>query len=224
VDQNPSCVLFDLDNTLTDRAASIRQFSWLFLRDFRHALNESITLEDVHQVIEQGDGGGYRPKETMFQEIQTNLSWRDCPTQIEIADYWYRVSAQSMQLRPDVHSTLVELQRRGLRLGIITNGKTAVQNATIDATNLRDYFSVIIISEASGFRKPDPQIFHLALSALNTRPENAIYVGDHPQSDVEGALNAGLQAVWFADVHPWPQDLLRPQYQITHIAQLLDLL
>ncbi|MBA3869558.1 MAG: HAD family hydrolase [Anaerolineae bacterium] len=219
-----SCVVFDLDNTLTDRSASIRQFAWLFYRDFRHALDESITLEAVHQVIEQGDGGGYRPKETMFLEIQTHMQWIKTPTIEIISDYWYRMSAQSMQLRPDVHATLKELLHRDLRLGIITNGKTDVQNATIDATYLREYFSIVVISEASGFRKPDPQIFNLALSVLNVAPQNAVYIGDHPQSDVEGARNAGLEAIWFAGVHPWPETLPPPQHQITQMAQLLELL
>jgi putative hydrolase of the HAD superfamily len=223
VDQTVSCILFDLDNTLTDRPASIRQFSQQFFADFRHKLHEYITFDNVHNVMQIGDGGGYRPKEVMFQEIQKDLQWIEPPTLETIAEYWYRLSPKLMCLRPDVHETLGELQRRGLRLGIITNGKTAVQNATIDAINLRDYFSSIIISEASGFRKPDPQIFQLALSALNTAPENAIYVGDHPHSDVEGARNAGLQAVWFAGVHPCSEDLPPPQYQITRIAQLLSM-
>ncbi len=219
-----SCILFDLDNTLTDRAASIRQFSRQFFEDFHHTLHEQVRFEVVHHVLRVGDGGGYRPKEVMFKEIQTNLEWIEAPSLETIADYWYRVSAQSMQLRPAVHETLEELQRRGFTLGMITNGKTDVQNATIDATNLRKYFLVIIISEASGFRKPDPRIFHLALSSLKILPEHGVYIGDHPQSDVEGARIAGLQAIWFAGVHAWPEGLQPPSHQITHIAQLLDLI
>ncbi len=224
MDQKVSCILFDLDNTLTDRAASIRQFSVQFFADFRHKLREHATLDNIHNVMQIGDGGGYRPKEIMFEEIQSNLQWIEAPSLESIAEYWYRVSPQSMQLRPDIHETFDQLQRRGLHLGIITNGKTDVQNATIDATNLRQYFSNIIISEASGFRKPDPQIFRLALSALDTAPEDAVYVGDHPQSDVEGARNAGLKAVWFAGVHPWPEGLEPPSHQITHITHLLALI
>jgi len=216
--------LFDLANTLTDRAASIRQFSWHFFEDFRSHLHEAVTFDEVHKVMQVGDGGGYRPKEMMFQEILTNLQWDKVPAIETITDYWYRVSARSMQLRPDVHQTLGALQQRGLSLGMITNGKTNVQNATIDATNLREYFSVIIISEACGFRKPDPQIFHLALSALQTSPEQAVYIGDHPQSDIEGARNAGLYTVWFAGVHAWSEALLPPKYQITQLSQLLDVL
>ena len=129
-----------------------------------------------------------------------------------------------MQLRPDVPQTLAALRARGLALGIITNGKTAVQNATIDAVGLREYFSAIVISEACGFRKPDPQIFQQALSALSQSSVQAVYVGDHPQSDVEGARAAGLHAVWFAGVHTWPDALKSPEYQITEIPQLLTIL
>lgn len=219
-----SCALFDLDNTLTDRVSTIRQFSARFSEDFRRDLHEEVTFDDVHRVMDVGDGGGYRPKEVMFQEIQANLHWTEIPTINAISEYWYRVSAQCMQLRLGVHETLKELQRRDYQLGIITNGKTDVQSATIDAVNIKPYFSTIVISEASGFRKPDSRIFHLALSQLHVRPENAVYVGDHPLADVQGARDAGLQAIWFAGMHPWPQALTPPQHQITQIPQLLYLL
>jgi putative hydrolase of the HAD superfamily len=219
-----SCVLFDLDNTLTDRAASIGQFAQCFFTDFRSALHEGITLDVVRQVMLISDSGGYRPKETMFAEVQSVLHWRTTPDIPTIADYWYRQSPLCMQVRPGIEATLDALQQRGYRLGIVTNGKTVVQNATLDAIDLRHYFGPVIISEAAGVRKPDPRIFHLALSRLQTRPHNAVFVGDHPQADVDGARNAGLHAVWFAASFDWPADLTPPEHCISEMPQLLPLL
>ena len=224
MDRKLSCALFDLDNTLTDRSASIIRFAQRFFEDFHHILREGVTFGDVLKVIQIGDGGGYRPKEMMFQEIQTHMRWIVSPSIETISEYWYRVSPQSMQLRLGVQQVLEKLHHKGFHLGIVTNGKTDVQNATIDAIHIRKYFTTVVISEECGFRKPEPQIFYLALSTLNVAPENAVYIGDYPQADIEGARNAGLQAVWFAGVHPWPEDLTPPQYQLTEMTQLLDII
>ncbi|MBC8098724.1 MAG: HAD hydrolase-like protein, partial [Armatimonadetes bacterium] len=138
-----TAVIFDLDNTLTDRAESIRHFSRQFFQDFKDMLHELVSFDEVQRVINIGDGSGYRPKAMLFQEIQTELRWVDMPTLATISDYWYRVSAQRMVLRSGVQMTLEALQQRGYTLGMITNGQTNVQNATIDATKLRAYFSNI---------------------------------------------------------------------------------
>src|SRR5689334_21586234 len=123
-----SCILFDLDNTLTDRAESIRIFSQRFQADFRDSLHRSVSLDVIHQVIQHGDGGGYRPKESMFDEIQRDLRWERMPDFEEIQNYWYAISPDCMRLRTETHAALGELRQRGYKLGIITNGKTDVLN------------------------------------------------------------------------------------------------
>jgi ribonucleotide monophosphatase NagD (HAD superfamily) len=42
--------------------------------------------------------------------------------------------------------------------------------------------------------KPAPKFFHAAVEALGCRPAEALMIGDDALADVEGALNAGLQA------------------------------
>ncbi|MEM6530904.1 MAG: hypothetical protein AAF653_21585, partial [Chloroflexota bacterium] len=92
-------VIFDLDNTLTDRTASIHRFSEQFYEDFCSDMDQNVTFSEVHRVISLGDGGGYRPKETMFLELQRDISWLTRPEISAIREYWYRVSAECMQLR-----------------------------------------------------------------------------------------------------------------------------
>jgi putative hydrolase of the HAD superfamily len=219
-----TAVLFDLDNTLTDRPASMHRFAQHFHAEFAEALHPDVTYDQVHAVIDEGDGGGYRPKEAMFQEICTELRWVIEPSPPKVAEYWYRVSPGCMELRAGVVSTLKQLQTSGRKIGMITNGKTNVQNATIDAIGVRAYFDTILVSETVGLRKPDARIFELALKHLDVPPREAVYVGDHPTSDVQGARNAGMRAIWFAGVHDWDESLPEPEYQIHQIAQLLDVL
>jgi putative hydrolase of the HAD superfamily len=216
-------ILFDLDNTLTDRTGSIRVFAQRFLDDFRHALSPETTGEAVYQVILTGDGGGYRPKVELFEQVIRDLSWITPPQFTEISDYWYAVSPLCMQLRSGVLTTLSRLQTNGYRLGMITNGQTTVQNATIDAVGIRGYFQTILVSETVGLRKPDPRIFHLALSHLATTPAEAVYVGDHPVSDIQGAHDAGLHTIWLSDGQPWQLKHPQPDRQIHSFTEFLDI-
>ena len=64
---------------------------------------------------------------------------------------------------------------------------------------IKDYFNTILVSEAEQTRKPQTKIFHTALSRLKVKPENSVYIGDNLQTDIVGAKNAGLKAIWKRD-------------------------
>jgi putative hydrolase of the HAD superfamily len=204
---NPNAILFDLDNTLTDRKLSLTHFAHRFLSQFRSDLHP-IEFEQVEVAIQYGDQLGYKPKPQMFEELVRDLSWSTRPTLETIRDFWYAESPACMQVREDAYRVLETLKRQGTSLGLITNGFTVVQNATIDAIEIRDYFDVTIISEEIGLRKPDPAIFHKAVAVLGVEPEQAWYVGDHPESDMLGASQAGLTGIWLrSGGHKWPAQL-----------------
>ena len=60
---------------------------------------------------------------------------------------------------------------------------------------IRDYFDFAVISGLTGYEKPEPEIFHAALSAAAVPPEEAIHVGDSLRDDVAGAQAVGIRAV-----------------------------
>ena len=53
----------------------------------------------------------------------------------------------------------------------------------------------MFISSSAGFAKPDAGIFHLALERHRIAPDEVLHVGDSPETDVEGALRAGVRPV-----------------------------
>jgi len=68
---------------------------------------------------------------------------------------------------------------------------------------LEHSFDAILVSEEEGVRKPDAEIFRRALARCGVDAREALFVGDHPVADVEGAHRAGLLAVW-KHVPYWP--------------------
>ena len=86
--QQPQAILFDLDNTLTDRRASVNLFARQFYIDFRsrHQMTRS---DDMLPIIQNADGGGYRPLDDRWRGLQKWIPWKDKPTTDELRDYWY---------------------------------------------------------------------------------------------------------------------------------------
>ncbi|MDY6794279.1 MAG: HAD-IA family hydrolase [Actinomycetota bacterium] len=94
----------------------------------------------------------------------------------------------------DVVETLDELKRRGMRLGLISNFEDWLDDL-LDRLGLKSYFEVVVISGREGFEKPHPVIFEIALERGRVDSNLALHVGDSPISDLEGALNVGMQAL-----------------------------
>jgi putative hydrolase of the HAD superfamily len=97
---------------------------------------------------------------------------------------------------PEVLGTLGWLRDRGVKLGIITNGTTVMQESKIETLGLAPLMDTVLISERERLRKPDRAIFERALSRLGVDAAASWFVGDHPDADIRGAHEAGLTAVW----------------------------
>ena len=122
-------------------------------------------------------------------------------------------------------ANLLNTLRGKMKLGIITNGFTELQQVRLERTGFRDHFDVLIISEQVGVAKPHPEIFEYALSAMgHPSRERVLMVGDNPDSDILGGLNAGLHTCWVnADNKPEPTDI-KPHYQVSSLSELESLL
>ncbi len=83
------------------------------------------------------------------------------------------------------------------KLHIITNGFEEIQHSKMQNSQIADFFDTVTTSEEAGVKKPHLQIFNMALQKANATPENSIMIGDSYEADIEGAKNAGLQAVFF---------------------------
>jgi putative hydrolase of the HAD superfamily len=95
------------------------------------------------------------------------------------------------------------LQRRGVRLGIVSNadGTIEEQLRRSEICQVGEGLGVpvlaIIDSHVVGVEKPAAEIFRHALEPLSVEPERAVYVGDTVRYDVRGARAAGLTPVHF---------------------------
>jgi putative hydrolase of the HAD superfamily len=97
------------------------------------------------------------------------------------------------ELRPQVKETLESLRQRGYKLGVISNTASlySVFNV-LEQYEIRNYFSDVTLSSITGYRKPNPAIFQIALRQMQALPEQCVYVGDTVSRDVIGSKRAGF--------------------------------
>ncbi|NWL90367.1 haloacid dehalogenase [Paenibacillus sp. 79R4] len=108
-----------------------------------------------------------------------------------------------------------------VKLLLLTNGCPALQQEKLDGVpELSGYFDKIIISGSFGKGKPDSTIFRHALEQLGTEPEETLMVGDKLTTDIRGALSVGIKAVWINRDEKTRNDEIVPNYEISHLSQL----
>ncbi|MGC4047036.1 MAG: HAD family hydrolase [Armatimonas sp.] len=95
-----------------------------------------------------------------------------------------------MYVFPEVHEVLAALKPDFI-LGVITNGPGPMQREKLERFSLMPYFSVIGVDTEVGFTKPDKGIFEWAAAQAELKPEELLFVGNDPDSDIAGARNAG---------------------------------
>ena len=121
--------------------------------------------------------------------------------------------------------SLLNALKGKIKLGIITNGFTDLQQIRLERTGLTGHFDLLVISEQVGIAKPHLGIFEHAFSLMgNPAREQVLMVGDNPDSDILGGINAGLDTCWLnVDNKPAPEGI-KPLYQISSLTELENML
>ena len=93
---------------------------------------------------------------------------------------------------------LLERLEKEYFLCLITNGIANIQRERIRRTDTARFFRKIFISQEIGYAKPDKRFFDYVLTSLGTDKESCIVIGDSLTSDIQGALNAGIESVYIS--------------------------
>lgn len=138
-----------------------------------------------------------------------------------LASEYVRISPYKTNLFPGAIEVLSYLKQK-YSLHIITNGFREVQHIKIRESGLKEFFSHIHISEEVGFKKPEPEIFHLAVSTARATHAECIMIGDNFETDITGAQKAGIDCIYFSPELPAASVAKLPV--ISHLNELKRLL
>lgn len=109
--------------------------------------------------------------------------------------FWGTITG-NLALRDGARASLKSLKSMGLRMAVVSNHHNP-ESLTEHLSSLRisTYFSHILASSQMRYRKPDPRILRKSLSMLKSSRHEAVFVGDSPEFDVEGAKRAGTRSI-----------------------------
>ncbi len=186
-------VLFDLDDTLLDREASVVYFIEQQYERLRHLFGGVPRDKYIQRFVALDDHGSVS-KDIVYQQIELEFGLNGVWQEL-LADFRSHFDDYCLNL-PGLEQMLVTLQTQNRRLGIITNGPSPFQEQKIEAMGIASYFSTILVSSAEGVRKPEAEIFRRALTRLGVEPHEAIFVGDNPEADIAGAQAFGMKTIW----------------------------
>jgi putative hydrolase of the HAD superfamily len=131
-------------------------------------------------------------------------------------DFMHRTSSKP-HLFPYSKEILDYLKKK-YRVHLITNGFNESQAKKMNSSGLNGYFELIVTSETTGLKKPDPRIFYYALEQLHADAANCLMIGDNPNSDILGAQRASIDQVYFNP--EGKQTAIPATYEIRHLQEL----
>jgi FMN phosphatase YigB (HAD superfamily) len=102
----------------------------------------------------------------------------------------------TLELRPYAKQ-LLKKASENFKVGLVSNFTYAPAiYASLRKLGINGFLSAVVISEGVGWRKPHKTIFTQALRMLHVKPEEAVFVGDSPKEDIEGAKSVGMRTVF----------------------------
>jgi HAD superfamily hydrolase (TIGR01549 family) len=213
----PPVALFDLDNTLVDRAATYRRWAQAF------ATERSLGEDSVEWMCE-ADDDGFRPRPELFAAVVERFGLKEGVGDL-VGDYWSRYLAA---YRPDpaVKDALKRLRGAGWRTGIVTNGPST-QHEKVARAELTDLVDACCVSGEIGVDKPDPRIFMEALRRCGHEAGGGPrpwMVGDAPVPDIGGGKELGLGTIWVHRGRTWELPEYRPEVEVASVPEAVEIM
>ncbi len=111
--------------------------------------------------------------------------------------YW-KTYAGASPLFYDTISTIQRLKKAGFRLGMVSDsdGTPGMKIKRIrQQPFLKSLEAIVVAGEDTQSVKPSRRPFTLIAERLGLRPKNCVYIGDNPNTDIEGAKGVGMMMI-----------------------------
>lgn len=225
-----SLVFFDADDTLFDFTksqeiafrSSVSRFEISYHTDSLFSEYKKSNKE-LWNKLEQGTISLEELRVLRFKKIFEAHKINQDP--IIFSDYYIHKISECTHLLPYAVQICQYIKSQNIKIGLITNGYTETQKNRVKQSELFPYIDSITISEEIGFRKPQPQIFEIALNKHNgIKKEEVLMVGDNLNADIYGANQFGFDSCWFHRSGGTPKLDINPKYIITELIQLKKIL
>lgn len=197
-------VFFDVDDTLYNQRDTFqRAYDELFGNRFELEIEKLFLARQRRsdEVFEASQIGAITMEEMYIYRVQKafeDIGFFVTPEESLKFQELYVKNQQNLSMPQVTRELLDTLKRKGIALGVITNGPFEHQWKKVNALNLLNWMprEHILISGEVGITKPDRGIFDLAKERTGLKAEEMWFVGDSYENDILGAKGAGWHNLW----------------------------
>lgn len=219
-----NAVLFDLDNTLID-FVSMKRASCDAAISAVIANGVDIDKEEATEILfKLYDEYGWEYNlvfQRFLERVEKKIDYKVLAAAIVA---YRRAQAAFIEPYPRVIPTLLELKKRAIKLGIVTDAPQLKAWMRLTELKLQDFFDIVVAFGEVQETKPSKLPFLRALELLNEKPENVLMVGDMPHKDIDGAKAVGIKtcfAKYGCTIKPLPKT--KADYEINSIEEILKI-
>ena len=123
----------------------------------------------------------------------------------------------------DYAREILQYLKTKYKIHIITDGFFEVQLVKLQTAKLNPMIEQVITAEEIGVLKPDIRLFEYALEKTKATKEESIMIGDNYENDIIGAMNAGIDQIFFnsENLKDLPQ---KPTYEVKKLQEIKNIL
>lgn len=216
-------VVFDLDNTLLDfkrmKEVAVSAAAEAMIDAGLAGTREEI-IGGIYEVYERKGIEAQDVFDSFLAERLGRVEYKVLAAGIVA---YRRAKTGAMNLFPGTRYTIIELLRRGTKLGILSDAPALQAWTRLAELGLHHYFGAVVTYDDTGKRKPDPEPFTLILRKLGVQASEAIMVGDWAERDMEGAIRVGMKTA-FAKYGSGQEQPPGVDYVLGEISDLLGVI
>jgi YjjG family noncanonical pyrimidine nucleotidase len=201
------CIFFDLDHTLWDYETNSQVTLFELYHGYDLPSRGVHTFDDFHlqfkkvnadlwHLYDRGLIDSEVIRKERFRKILEPFQAYEEKLSEDISRDYLHICPKKGNLMPHAREVLDYLILH-YRLTIITNGFEDIQHQKVSAGKLDTYFDHVITSQKAGHKKPSREIFDCALNLTGVKSHEAIMIGDNLITDIGGARNASIDAVFY---------------------------
>ncbi len=225
---------FDGDNTLWDFEKLMRHSLECVRAELvKHTDPQTMQKLTVDRLIEirnevfESKKGAFTKLENIrleaFKETLNRFQIKDAGLAESLNTTYLNHRFEDLELYPDVLPVLNKLKRK-YKIGLLSNGNSYPHKIGLDGL-----FDFVVFSQDHGVEKPDKRIFKIALKEAGCSADEMVHVGDSLESDIQGAQNAGIQAVWLnregevSESEIKPDSIINSLYGLTNYNRISEI-
>lgn len=222
-------VLFDLDDTLypyppcneAGKRAAHETFRELGYDLEREAFRER--YQEARREVKRELAGTASAHERFLyfkRLIASHTDTHRSGDALALGEAYWDAYIETMELFDGVEETFATLRDAGVEVAIVTNLTTRIQLEKIRYLGIEEHIDYLLTSEETGREKPSSVMFTLTLARLDTRPSEALMVGDSPETDIEGGNAVGLDTALVNSDAEGLTGLEQPDYRLDSVADV----